>query len=182
MLTILKIKDKKTVFFLILILIFLIFKIFIFDIKTVKGRSMENTLKEGNLVFIFKAAYGIKFPSRNYYLVRWAFPKVNDIIVYRKGGHFAVKRCIGISDMPIDFSFNSLYNGLSDYKMTIGERSVNLSAAQFRNLGGRLENPARKIPKDTVLALGDNPDSSYDSRDYGFVSADSIYGKVITWK
>ena len=84
--------------------------------------------------------------------------------------------------MPIDFSFNSLYNGLSDYKMTIGERSVNLSAAQFRNLGGRLENPARKIPKDTVLALGDNPDSSYDSRDYGFVSADSIYGKVITWK
>ena len=173
---------KKLILLFCLIVIITVLKTFVFEIKTVRGNSMENTLKEGNTVFILKAAYGIKLPLKNRYLVRWAFPAVNDIIVYRKGGHFAVKRCIGISEMPIDFSFNSLYNGHADYKMTVGERTDNLSAVQFRNLGGTAEALERKVPADTVLAVGDNPYVSYDSRDYGFVCADSIYGKVIIWK
>ena len=176
-------KLKKTyLFFLILILIFFFFKMFIIDVKKVKGISMEKALKDGNIVVVFKVAYGIKIPFKNYYLIRWSFPKENDIIVYKKNNRFAVKRCAGISGSPIDFSFKSLYNGDTDYRMRIGARTLHLTPLQFRILAGSYESPVRKIPKNTVLALGDNFDHSYDSRDYGYVSADSIYGKVILWK
>lgn len=59
--------------------------------------------------------------------------------------------------------------------------SVPLSRIQFRNLGGFLPASAQKIPPGFILALGDNAAHSHDSRDYGFVAADSICGKLL-WK
>lgn len=56
-----------------------------------------------------------------------------------------------------------------------------LNRVQFRNLGGFLPEYAQKIPIGFVLVLGDNIAQSRDSRDYGFVAADSICGKLL-WK
>ena len=63
----------------------------------------------------------------------------------------------------------------------LGSRCIPLTAVQFQNLGGFLSADRRKIPGDFILALGDNAAHSYDSRDYGFVAVDSIYGKLV-WK
>ena len=173
--------NKKRIFYFVYAILFLILlKGFIVDIKRVSGHSMEPSLKDGDCVFIFKAAYGIKHPLKNKYIFRWARPKSSDIIVYRKDGHFTVKRCVGISEEPIEFSKKLGYN--YDYSMKVSGKDIPLTAVQFRNLGGMSDEERMRVPAGYVLALGDNLKESHDSRDYGFVLVDGIYGKVFIWK
>ena len=113
-------------------------------------------------------------------MFRWARPKSGDIIVYRKDGHFTVKRCLGISEEPIQFSKNLGYN--YDYSMNVSGKDIPLAAVHFRNLGGMSDEEQVRVPAGYVLALGDNLKESHDSRDYGFVLVDGIYGKVFIWK
>ena len=100
--------------------------------------------------------------------------------MYRKDGHFTVKRCLGISEEPIEFSKKLGYN--YDYSMKVSGKNIPLTAVQFRNLGGMSDEEKVRVPAGYVLALGDNLKESYDSRDYGFVLVDGIYGKVFIWK
>ena len=173
--------NKKRIFYFVYAILFLILlKGFIVDIKRVSGHSMEPSLKDGDCIFIFKAAYGIKHPLKNKYIFRWARPKSSDIIVYRKDGHFTVKRCVGISEEPIEFSKKLGYN--YDYSMKVSGKDIPLTAVQFRNLGGMSDEEQVRVPAGYVLALGDNLKESHDSRDYGFVLVDGIYGKVFIWK
>ena len=173
--------NKKRIFYFVCAILFLVLlKGFIVDIKRVSGPSMEPSLKDGDCVFIFKAAYGIKHPLKNKYVFRWARPKSSDIIVYRKDGHFTVKRCVGISEEPIEFSKKLGYN--YDYSMKVSGKDIPLTAVQFRNLGGMSDEEQVRVPAGYVLALGDNLKESHDSRDYGFVLVDGIYGKVFIWK
>ena len=173
--------NKKIIFYFIYAILFLILlKGFIVDIKRVSGHSMEPSLKDGDCVFIFKLAYGIKHPLKNKYIFRWARPKSSDIIVYLKDGHFTVKRCVGISEEPIEFSEKLGYN--YDYSMKVSGKDIPLTAVQFRNLGGMSDEEQVRVPAGYVLALGDNLKESHDSRDYGFVLVDGIYGKVFIWK
>lgn len=175
--------NKKRVFYLVCFIFFLIFvKAFIFDIKKVSGPSMEPSLKDGDYVLIFKAAYGIKHPLKNIYFLHWASPKIGDIVVYRKDSRFAVKRCLGIPQEPIEFYRKLGYNGSYDYSMKLLGKDIPLTASQFRNLGGITFKEKKIVPKGSVLALGDNLNESRDSRDYGFVLIDGIYGKVVIWK
>ncbi|MGF7109349.1 signal peptidase I [Treponema pedis] len=157
-------------------------KSFIFDVKLVKGKSMEPVLKDGDFIFIFKAAYGIKLPWGNSYLLRWAEPAINDLILYVKDGHFTVKRCAGTAYLPIEFYKGLGYNNELFYTVTTGGKTIELTAVQFRNLGGMADKQKQVIPKGYILALGDNLEASYDSRDYGFIFIGSIYGKVLLWK
>ncbi len=186
-------KRQKLVFYLkILVLTFVLLsfiKTFLLDIKKIEGNSMYPTLNSGQILLIFKAAYGIKHPIKNKYLIRWANPQKNDIVVFRKDGHFVTKRIAGNSLSPIEFYSSLDYNETKEntektavYQMTVEDRLVNLSAVQFRNLGGFADKKKQTIPKNTVLVLGDNLEASYDSRDYGFVNIDGICAKVLLWK
>jgi len=58
-------------------------------------------------------------------------------------------------------------------------RTVALNRVQFRNLGGFLSHTEQQVPVGFILALGDNAAQSRDSRDYGFVAAVSICGKLL---
>ncbi|UTC77711.1 signal peptidase I [Treponema sp. OMZ 799] len=177
----------KFLYFVCIIFFLILLKGLLLDIRRVSGPSMEPALRDGDYVIIFKAAYGIKHPLKNKYLIRWAFPKVQDIIVYRKDGRFTVKRCLGIPQEPIEFYRKLGYNGSYDYSMKVSGKDIPLTAVQFDNLGGMIRGgKAMKevsfIPAGTVLAVGDNLDASRDSRDYGFVLVDGIYGKVFIWE
>jgi signal peptidase I len=52
---------------------------FIADLAIVHGRSMLPGLKESDLVFVFKAAYGLKNPWGGYFL-RWSEPQEKQIV------------------------------------------------------------------------------------------------------
>lgn len=171
---------KIPILFCAAVFFFLFIKAFVLDIKFIKGSSMEPALHDGSIAVIFKAAYGIKMPLKNYYLLRWANPAQDDMVIFFKNGRFIVKRCIATSGEPIEFIGNLGYTQNLHYAMKAGGKNVALTGVQFRNLGGMSEKKA--VPDGTILVLGDNLNSSYDSRDYGFIFADAIIGKVLLWK
>ncbi|EFW36926.1 signal peptidase I [Treponema phagedenis] len=169
---------KKIIYILVgFFSFFVLLKSCCLDVKKVVGNSMKPTLFSGKRIILFKLAYGIKMPFSNRYLIRWAYPKKNDIIVYVMHNRFVIKRCAATANQPLEFLPHSDYSTDRMYKLIIEEKSVPLTSLQFKNLCGNREFRFF-VPKGSLLALGDNASESEDSRDYGFVSIDSIYGKA----
>ncbi len=144
-----------------------ILKLFIFDIVRVSGTSMEPSIHENSIVIINKLAYGVAKPFGSELLFQWAQPKKNDIVIYVINNKVVVKRCVAISGEALDFSSDS------QYTMYIGEKEIPLTEQQFQRI--KFDNI---VPDNTILAIGDNPKESVDSRDYGFIPTRYILGRV----
>jgi signal peptidase I len=157
------------VFFAVVILALLV-KLFAFDIMPISGPSMLPTLRTGSVVVEFKLAWGIPLPFSNRYLVRWGAPREDDIVIYPWQGRNVIKRCVATAGTPLVFSDET------GYSVFVAGREVPLTYEQYQKLKG-----AKRVPEGTVFALGDNMAESRDSREYGFVSIDSIHGKAL-WK
>lgn len=158
----------------------LLFCIYFFDIKKVSGVSMSPLLRSGEKVLVFKAAYGIKSPFENKYLIRWKKPVLNDIVMFKIRGRCVVKRCYAAAGTVLKFSSAEGSGGSRKYSMTVNGKVFSLTPNEFRNLGGMSEESGEyAVPENMLLLLGDNQEASEDSKNYGFVSADSICGKVL---
>lgn len=131
---------------------------------------MQPTLTHGTFAFEFKLAWGIPVPFRNEYFVRWGKPENGDIVIYPWLKRYVIKRIAGTEGNSLVFSSEK------DYSLQIMGQSVPLTEAQYQKLKN-----ADRVPEGMVFALGDNMAESRDSREYGFVSLDSIRGKVL-WK
>jgi signal peptidase I len=163
--------SAPTVFlFFAIILAALFVKLFVFDLMFVSGPSMEPNLTHGTPVIEFKLAWGIPLPFGNDYLARWGKPAVGDIVIYPWHDRYVIKRCAATEGCPLVFSDKS------GYSVSISGRAIPLSGAQYQKLKN-----ANRVPDGMVFALGDNMAESRDSREYGFVSLDSIRGKIV-WK
>ena len=140
---------------------------------------MEPTLSDGQFVVIWKLAYGIPFPAANGYLCRWGMPKAGDAVFYYIDGRYVVKRCVKIEKMELHFISTPQEAPESYGALKLDNRTIALNRVQFRNLGGFLPQTEQQVPAGFILALGDNAAQSRDSRDYGFVSVDSICGRLL---
>ncbi|MDR1932511.1 MAG: signal peptidase I [Spirochaetales bacterium] len=78
-------------------------RVFVFDIFRVEGRSMEPAIKSENILLVSRAAYGLRNPLAEGYLLRWSTPRVQELIVYRdpRDGEFRIKRCAAVSDLGV---------------------------------------------------------------------------------
>jgi signal peptidase I len=84
-------KETKPV--LLAITAALLLKLFVFDFIIANGHSMEPAIHDGSILVISRISYGLQSPA-NKYLLRWAKPKVGEIVVfYTPSGELAVKRC-----------------------------------------------------------------------------------------
>jgi signal peptidase I len=81
----------------------LFLRFFVFDIFRVEGRSMEPELRQGSVLLVNRAAYGLRNPLNEGYVLRWASPRVNEILVYSdpRDGNFKIKRCAAVSDLGV---------------------------------------------------------------------------------
>jgi hypothetical protein len=141
---------------------------------------MEPALSDGQIVVIWKLAYGIPLPAANRYLYRWGMPHIGDAILYHIDGRYVVKRCVKIENMKLHFILTPQEAAESYGALIVDDnRTVALNRVQFRNLGGFLPQTEQRVPAGFILALGDNTAQSRDSRDYGFVSVDSICGRLL---
>jgi signal peptidase I len=158
----------------------LFLKSYVLDIRRISGHSMEPTLSDGQFVVIWKLAYGVQLPAANRYLCRWGMPKTGDTVLYHIDGRFVVKRCVKIENTELHF-ISAPQKSAESYGSLIldDNRTVALNRVQFRNLGGFLPQAEQYVPTGFILALGDNAIQSRDSRDYGFVSVDSICGRLL---
>lgn len=159
-----KIQNKKKIYKSLLIPIFiggfcgfLLSKIFMISI--VDGHSMDNTLHHKGILFVNKLYTKIDSP------------KPGDIVILKTDKtdkrNLLVKRLIGISGDFIEINDNKVYrNGKLLSEPYIKETMIN-----NKNLN-------LKIPKDKIFFMGDNRNSSYDSREEGLYPVDSIVRKV----
>jgi signal peptidase I len=163
--------------------------------------SMEDTLLIGDHLLVDKLAYAPLGPTSKY-LLPYREPKRGDIIVFRYPIDIQqtfVKRCIGVPGDHIRLVNKQLYlNGKSvkepyvyhksemidSYRDNFpGEPNVRVPDAAIDMLTNHLQNDEIVVPPGYYFAMGDNRDSSLDSRYWGFVPRGNIIGKplIIYW-
>ena len=76
-----------------------IIKLFLFDLMITDGNSMSPTMESGKILIVNRLQYGVRFPGRKTYIIRWSAPRPGELVVfYTPAGERAVKRCEKIYD------------------------------------------------------------------------------------
>lgn len=146
-----------------------VFKIFIIESLTVDGSSMSPVLNSGETIFVNKTAYGLQNPFSSKLAIQWATPEKDDIIIYFYNNNLVVKRCIATENSTLDYLTDSEYILIVDQSLNIP-----LTREQYFRM-----HSCSKVPSGYILAVGDNYNESFDSRNYGFIPVANVLGKVI---
>jgi signal peptidase I len=163
--------------------------------------SMEDTLLIGDHLLVDKLAYSPPGPVTKY-LLPYSDIKRGDIIVFRYPVDIRqtfVKRVIGVPGDRIRLvNKQLLLNGnrvnepyvyhkteyIDSYRDNFpSEPNVHVAEAAQEMLGKHVEGGELVVPPGSYFAMGDNRDSSLDSRYWGFVPRGHIIGKplIVYW-
>jgi signal peptidase I len=163
--------------------------------------SMEDTLLIGDHLLVDKLAYAPPGPISKH-LLPYGDIKRGDIIVFRYPVDIRqtfVKRVIGVPGDRLRLVNKKLIlNGvpkdepyvyhkteyIDSYRDNFpGEPNAHVSEAAQAMLEKNLQNGEIVVPEGGYFAMGDNRDSSLDSRYWGFVPRENIIGKplIIYW-
>jgi signal peptidase I len=191
---------RMTIFFIIFVVIPV--KSSLADWNWVPTGSMNPTILEGDLIYVNKLAYSLRFPLTFYRLVKWSDPKRGDIVVCfsPEDESRLVKRIIAIPGDRIEMRSNVIFlNGQPltytkidlKYAEQLASKLKNHSILATENLDG-ISHPVMSIPsisairnfgpitvpKGSYFVMGDNRDNSKDSRYFGFVNRKAIIGEA----
>jgi len=156
----------------------LVIRTFLFQAFHIPSGSMEDTLLEGDFLFVSKTLYGAEVPfTGGKRLPAIREPQRGDIIVFRypeDPSQDFIKRCMGVPGDVIESRDKVLYiNGEAldeDYvKHTQPDRQV----------PGRDNFGPITVPEGKFFMLGDNRENSRDSRYWGFVDYSQLRGKAL---
>lgn len=159
-------------------LLALIIRTFLFQAFHIPSGSMENTLLEGDFLFVSKTLYGAEVPlTGGKRLPAIRGPKRGDIIVFRypeDPSQDFIKRCIGIGGDVIEYRDKKLY--VND---ELQDEDYIKHTQRDRIVPGRDNFGPITVPEDQFFMLGDNRDNSRDSRYWGFVDYSQLRGKAL---
>lgn len=196
-------EEFRTLIFFLIIMI--LFRSAIADWNQVPTGSMKPTILEGDRVVVNKLAYDLKIPFTSWQLQKWADPTLGEIVTFYspKDEKLLIKRVIGTPGDVIAMRNNQLF--VNNEPATYGELDIETihqldlyqqhrhaffveeigdkrhpvmlrpSQSNHYNSFGPIE-----VPTGYYLMLGDNRDSSHDSRAIGLVSRDRIMGRAHT--
>ena len=167
--------DYVEVFAVSIIAVILIFT-FCVRLCKVDGNSMNNTLKNEELIIATNLFYE---------------PKQGDIIVFHLVNHKyqqpLVKRVIATEGQTVEINMQTgvikvdgeIYEDTHAYLS--GGKYETRADFDSRYYSSTTESFAATVPQGTVFVLGDNRNNSNDSRmrDVGFVDVDTILGKAV---
>ena len=137
--------------YVIVVIVVLMIKAFIVTPIRVNGSSMNDTLKNNDIMILDEISY--KFSGIERF----------DIVVIKNDDDFLIKRVIGLPGEEIEYKDNFLYVNGKKVK-------ENFSHAKTEDI------EKIKIPKNEYYVLGDNRVNSTDSRIIGTVSIDKFLG------
>ena len=163
--------------------------------------SMEDTLLIGDHLLVDKMAYAPPGPITRH-LLPYEDIKRGDIIVFRYPVDIRqtfVKRVIGVPGDHIHLENKAVW--LNGHKLTEpykynktdyfdsyrdnfpGDPNMRIAEAAQEMLANNVQNGDVVVPPNHYFAMGDNRDSSLDSRYWGFVPRINIIGKplIIYW-
>jgi len=152
------------------------------DHYVVPTGSMIPTVHEGDRVVVAKAAYGLRFPMSQTWLVRWSEPKRGDVVVLDSPDEDQVllKRVVALPGDVVEVQSGKLIlNGVrveaTDHDETLGGKHHELSFAS----GGGPDFGPSKVPAGKVLVMGDNRGNSRDGRYFGYVDEATVLGHAV---
>jgi signal peptidase I len=172
------------------------------DWNDVPTGSMKPTILEGDRIVVNKLAYDLKVPYTRWRIASWGDPERGDIVVLSSpaDGKRLVKRVVGLPGDTIAMDHNRLivngdpiaYSSLDPSLITEfevpdagrvlateeldGERHAMMITPAARTL--RSFGPI-EVPDGEFFLMGDNRDESFDSRHFGLVDREQIYGRAL---
>lgn len=153
-------KFKELLSYIVIIVVVVLFRTFIATPVIVDGDSMFPTLKNNQLMILYKLPKELK---------RFDIVVVEHKVQGQKEN--LVKRIIGLPGEDVEYKNNKLY--INDKE--VEEDFIDGETNDF-NLAsiGYLE-----IPEDYYFVVGDNRGDSLDSRILGIIPRDEIEGKIV---
>ena len=143
---------KEYLPYVVIIILVLIIKSNIVAPIRVNGRSMNNTLKDGDIMILDIIGY------------RTSKLKRFDIVVVDNGKDYLIKRVIALPGEEVEYIDNKLYINGKQIKDNFGK--------------GKTKDFKTKVSKNSYFVLGDNREDSLDSRYYGAFNKKKIIGKT----
>jgi len=155
-------KIVKDIFpYIIIIIVVVLIKNFLFAPIRVIGPSMMNTLLDGDIMILDRIKYRFKEINRF------------DIVVINHDNNYIIKRIIGIPGDNLEYRNNKLYINNKEYKENYLDKDTltyDFSLEQITGLD--------IIPEGYYFVLGDNREESADSRIIGLVKEENIEGNA----
>lgn len=151
---------KTLLTYVAIILVVILIRIFFIDPVRVDGKSMDTTLKNGEILLLNKIVY------------KKGDIKRFDIVVIDEGDKSIIKRVIGLPGETIEYKDNKLY---------IDSKEVNDPYPSSKTDDFSIEDIGHtKIPGDTYFVMGDNRINSLDSRypSVGVIKKEQIVGRA----
>jgi signal peptidase I len=144
---------------------------------------MEPTVHVGDRIVVSKAAYGIRLPMTETYLVRYAAPARGDVVVIEPPdsesksaidsdviGSVLLKRVVAVEGDLVEVRDGRLHIDGRE----VPEIGISLDAGGGPDLG-----PVR-VPRGKVLLLGDNRGNSRDGRSFGWIDRERVLGRAVS--
>jgi signal peptidase I len=137
--------------------------------------GMEPTLLIGDHVLADKAAFGIRLPFSSSTVLGKGEPRRGDLIVFlfpEDRSRVFLKRVIGLPGEKVEIRGETVY---------IADRPLEERYLSFLHLRGQNPFPnwgPKTVPAGHLFVLGDNLDTSRDSRFWGFLPVDDVLGQA----
>jgi signal peptidase I len=166
------------------VILALFIRTFVVQAFKIPSGSMMNTLLIGDHILVNKFIYGVKLPFVKKTIIPVHNPQRGDIIVFEfpeDPSKDFIKRVIGIGGDTIEIRNKQLIvNGtpVKNIHAIYNDPKIYDGRTQPRDNLGPI-----KVPQGKLFVMGDNRDSSYDSRFWGFVDLSAVKGEafIIYW-
>jgi signal peptidase I len=192
---------KKNRSFLIVLLVFGLFRTALADWNPIPSESMHPTLLDGDVVLVNRVAYDLKVPLTDISLVRLGEPRRGDVVTFSSpaNGVRLIKRLVGVPGDVVELRDDRLFiNGVAakyaapqSYREPNNYAGSTLAVKSAESIDGsrreiqflpevqawRNFGPVT-VPADSYFFLGDNRDDSGDSRYIGFVPRRLLIGRA----
>lgn len=182
---------------LMALVLFFVLRFFIVQTFVITSGSMENTLLVGDFLVVNRAAIGSRVPFTNIRIPGYSEPRRGDVLVFdphHEENMTLVKRLVGMPGDTLEMRDKVLYlNGEpQDEPYVVTTRSVGAPDPEMLwqreyLVGGPRDQyrPSRDnwgpiaIPQGYYFMLGDNRDSSLDSRYWGLLEGWRLEGRAV---
>jgi signal peptidase I len=155
------------------------------DHYKVPSGSMEPTVEVGDQICVNKAAYGVRLPVTETYVVQGSAPARGDVVVLASpaDGEVLLKRVVAVPGDVVEVRDGRVViGGVEAPVREVDGGSVEELGGHEHALGtgygGGPDFGPTRVPEGRFLVLGDNRGNSRDGRFFGWVDRGAILGRA----